>query len=368
MTTAPPQGEAELGVRFADMILAQWPDPMMMDREKKGWEYNNGIVLFGMTKIYEKTGDERYIHYIRRWVDNYVDDSGNIKWDQQKTHNLDYIQPATLILFLHEQTGEQKYRIAAKIVRDCFDKIPRNAEGGFWHKGIYPNEMWVDGIYMAEPFLVRYGNLFGDAAFCHDTAVFQTTLIAKHALNRQAGLLYHGWDQDRNAAWANPETGVSPIFWNRGMGWYVMALVDILEHLRPSHPGHARLRGLLKQVVEGLARAQDPETGLWFQVLDQGGRRGNWIETSGSAMNIYAISKAVRLEYVDPGHRGIAERAWKGLQAYIETDEKGMPVITEAVRGMGVQESYERYIGFARLRNSTHGLMAVQLAASEMEW
>ena len=359
---------SRLGVRFADMILSKWPDPGTLDPAGNRWEYNTGIVLFGMSKIYERTRDKRYLDYIRRWVDSFVDSEGNIHWEQGKTHNLDYIQPAMLILFLHEQTGDPRYQAAAKTVRACYDKIPRNADGGFWHKAIYPNEMWVDGIYMAEPFLVRYGKLFGDSAFCYDTAVAQTTLLAGHAFNPKAGLPYHGWDQDRNAQWADPQTGLSPVFWSRGSGWFAMALVDILEVLPKSHPGYPRLAGLLREVAAGIRRVQDPATGLWFQVLDQGGKAGNWIEISGSAMFIYALRKASRLKYIDADYAAVAARAWRGLQSYVEVDPQGMPVITEAVRGMGVQKDFERYVGFARLKNSTHGLMGIQVASSEMEW
>lgn len=363
-----PSGRQKLGVRFADMILSNWPDPGTLDPAGNRWEYNTGIVLFGLSKTYERTRDRRYLDYIRRWVDSYVDEKGNIRWEQAKTHNLDYIQPAMLILFLHDETGDPRYRAAAKTVRACYDSIPRNADGGFWHKAIYPNEMWVDGIYMAGPFLLRYGNRFGDAAFCRDTAVNQVTLIAGHVFDPKTKLPYHGWDHDRNAAWANPETGLSPIFWSRGTGWFVMALVDILEQLPPEHAGYPKLLALLGDVAAGVRKVQDPHTGLWFQVLDQGGRPGNWIETSGSMMFIYALRKAVRLGYLEPAYSGVAERAWHGLQSHAETDDRGMPVITGAVRGMGVQKDYEAYVGFPRLKNSTHGLMAVQLAASEMEW
>ena len=179
--------------------------------------------------MYESTRDPRYLDYIKRWVDGYVNEQGVLGWDQSRTHNLDYIQPGMLVLFLYEQTGEPRYRTAAKTVREAFDRIPKNADGGFWHKGIYPNEMWIDGIYMGEPFLVRYGRLFDDAAFGNDMAVFQATLAAKHCLDPKTGLLYHAWDQDRNAAWADPKTGRSPVIWGRGMGWYVMA-----------HGGHPR--------------------------------------------------------------------------------------------------------------------------------
>jgi unsaturated rhamnogalacturonyl hydrolase len=272
-----------------------------------------------------------------------------------------------LVLFLYEQTGEQKYKTAARTVREAFDTIPKNADGGFWHKGIYPNEMWIDGIYMGEPFLVRYGKLFGGAEICNRTAVFQATLAAEHCLDAKTGLLFHAWDQDRNAAWADPKTGTSPVIWGRGMGWYVMALVDILEILPTSDPGYPRLHDLLKRNVAGLAAVQDTKTGLWFQVLDKPALPGNWIESSSSGMFIYAIRKALRLKLVEPSYLGATQKAWAGLQATFEEDAGGRPVFTGAVQGMSVQASATDYLKIPRLKNSTHGLMAVQIAASEME-
>jgi rhamnogalacturonyl hydrolase YesR len=355
------------GLRFADTVIATWPDPATIDPAKNGWEYNTGIVLFGMSKMYEATKDPQYLTYIRRWVDAYVNEQGVLGWDQARTHNLDYIQPGMLILFLYEHTGEEKYKAAAKTVRAAFADIPKNAAGGFWHKGIHPNEMWIDGIYMGEPFLVRYGGLFDDAAFGNDMAVLQATLVAQHCLDPKTGLMFHAWDHDGNASWADPKTGRSPVIWSRGMGWYVMALVDILEQLPASHPGYPRLLELLRKNVAGLARVQDPKTGLWFQVLDKGSLRENWIETSSSGMFIYAIHKAVRLKLVEPSYGAIADRAWKGLQATFEQDAAGRPVFTGAVQGMGVQNDVAGYLKIPRLKNSTHGLMAAMIAASEME-
>ncbi len=363
----PPASPPGWGVRFADTVMATWPDPAAIDPAKNGWEYNTGIVLFGMSKVYESTRDPRYLDYIRRWVDGYVNEQGVLGWDQSRTHNLDYIQPGVLVLFLYEQTGLPKYKTAAETVRQAFATIPKNAEGGFWHKGIHPNEMWIDGIYMGEPFLVRYGRLFGDAAFANDTAAFQATLAAEHCLDPKSGLLYHAWDQDKNAEWADPKTGRSPVVWSRGMGWYVMALVDILELLPPEHPGYPKLTALLKQNVAGLAKAQDPKTGLWYQVLDQPTLPGNWHEHSGSGMFIYAIHKAVRLKFVDASYTAVVDRAWKGLQATFENDASGRPVFTSTVQGMGVQKDAAGYLAIPRLKNSTHGLMAAQVAASEME-
>jgi rhamnogalacturonyl hydrolase YesR len=364
---APAAGPTAWGVRFADTVMATWPDPARIDPAANGWEYNTGIVLFGMSKVYESTRDRRYLDYIRRWVDGYVNEQGVLGWDQSRTHNLDYIQPGMLLLFLYEQTGLPKYKVAAHTVREAFARIPKNADGGFWHKGIHPNEMWIDGIYMAQPFLVRNGRLFDDATFANDTAVFQTTLAAQHCFDQKTGLLYHAWDQDRNAEWADPKTGRSPVIWSRGMGWYVMALVDILELLPPTHPGYPRLLALLRQNVAGLAKVQDPKTGLWFQVLDQPSLAGNWIETSSGGMFVYAMHKAVRLKLIDPSYGAVAERGWKGLQATFEQDAAGRPVFTGAVQGMGVQTDAAGYLKIPRLKNSTHGLMAAQIAASEME-
>jgi unsaturated rhamnogalacturonyl hydrolase len=357
----------KLGIRFADMILERWPDPVKLDPAANGWEYNTGIVLFGLSKSYERTRDRRYLDYIRKWVDTYVDERGNLRWEQERSHNLDYIQPAMLILTLYEATGDQKYRTAAKLVRESYAQIPKNADGGFWHKKIYPNEMWVDGIYMAEPFLVRYAKLIGDRESCYATAEFQTMLVAKHSFDPRSGLLYHAWDQDRNAEWADPRTGLSPCFWGRGMGWFTMALVDMMEDLPGNRAGRKQFHDLLKRIAAGLKRVQDPKTGLWFQVLDQGARPGNWIETSASMMFTYAIAKGVRLGYLDRSYGAVAERAWRGIQSLIEKDELGRPVMTEAVRGMGAQKSFEKYVSFERLKNSTHGLMAIQIASSEME-
>ncbi len=361
---APPPPATGWAVQFADGIVASWPDPDSID-PYGDWGYSIGIVLHGMRRLYERVPDPRYLDYIRRWVDGYVDASGNLNWNT--TPNLDRIQPGTLLLFLYEQTGAMKYRVAADTIRARFDTYPRNAEGGFWHKQIRPNEMLIDGVFMAYPFLTAYGRLFGDAAFCNDTAVQQTMLVTGHVLNPVAGLLYHGWDQDRDATWASPTMGLSPEFWGRGMGWFSMALVDMLGEISPSHPGYSQLLDLLRTVVDGLARTQDPETGLWHQVLDKRGQPGNWLEASGSGMIIHAIKMAVARGYVDASYLSVAEAGWAGLQAKIVVDPTGLPLITDAVEGMGPQVDYTSYVDKLHYTNSTHGLVAILLAAVAME-
>ncbi len=352
-----------IGQRFAELVMARWPDPTAIHRN--GWEYNSSIVLVGMAKIYQKTHETRYLKYIQKWVDFYIDNRGEVAFNEAE-HNLDRIHPGQLLLFLYEQTGREKYKLAAATIRRALAKQPRNAAGGFWHKGRYPNEMWLDGIYMAEPFLIRYGVLFNEREQCAAEAAFQTTLIAKHTQDPRTGLLVHGWDQDKNAVWADPPTGRSQFVWCRGMGWYTVALVELLRDLPKDHPQYGPIVTILQKAAAGLKATQDPTSGLWYQVLDRRDHPDNWPETSGSAMFVYALQSAVNQGYLDSSYAAIARKGWDGLQTKLKLDGK-FPAVSGAVEGMGVQSSYAEYVNKERLTNSTHGLCGVLFAASVME-
>lgn len=355
--------EPPIAVRFADWILATWPDPTTLTT--KGWEYNNGIILHGISKVYEKNRDPRYLAYIKRFVDAHVAEDGTVNLGPE--YNIDTIQPSILLLFLYQETGGDRYRKAAEYVRRAFDSFPKNSEGGFWHKKKYPDEMWLDGIYMGEPFLVKYGHMFGNDPACFDTAVFQLTLAARRTQDPVTGLLRHAWDCDRNAAWADPQTGVSPEVWSRGMGWFAMALVDILKYLPADHPGREDFLTILRKVAAGVKATQDPATGLWYQVVDKGSQPDNWHETSGSAMFVYALKSGMDAGYLPRDYREVVNKAWGGLKSKVSFGADGAPVISDAVEGMGVQVSYANYVNKKRLQNSPHGLCAILMAGSEME-
>jgi hypothetical protein len=227
--------------------------------------------------------------------------------------------------------------------------------------------MWLDGIYMAEPFLVRYGRDFAEPSFCFDTAVAQALLVGDRT-RVAGGLFRHAWDADRNAAWADPTTGVSPEVWGRAMGWYAMALVDILGDLPREHPGHASLAALLREMAGGISRTQDPKTGLWFQVMDKGDRPENWLETSASAMFVYALQRGVGEGLLDAADAEVARKGWSGLLTRVSEDAEGWPVVEGTVGGMSVQKSLEGYLDKERYANYPHGLCGLLLAASAMEW
>ena len=349
--------------------MARWPDPQNITMAP-AWEYNHGIVLRGIEQVYRHTGDTRYLTYIRRYADEFVSAAGVVSIPAD--HSFDNIQPSVLLPFLFQQTGAANYHVAADQIRARYDTIPRNADGGFWHKQIYPNEMWLDGVYMGLPFLMRYGTTFGTCGtFCIDTAVQQALLVANHVRDPATGLLYHAWDDSASglkAVWASAITGRSPVVWGRAMGWYAMALVDMLPDIPDGYAGRSDLIAILAGIAAGLQTTQDPATGLWFQVVDQGSRTDDWTETSGSAMFVYALKVAVDRGYIASTYMAVADRGWQALQDKVTTDASGTPTITGAVQGMGVQVDYAGYINqLPTLSNSPHGLCAILLAASEME-
>ena len=207
-------------------------------------------------------------------------------------------------------------------------------------------------------------------SFCGDTVVEQVTLLAQHVRDATTGLLYHAWDDSaagQKAAWADATTGRSPVIWGRALGWYAMALVDTLGDLPASQSGGAELLTLLGSLATGLQATQDATTGLWYQVLDQGSKSDDWLETSASGMFVYALKVGVDRGYVDASYLAVANRGWQGLQTKVTTDSAGLPSINGAVQGMGVQTSYAGYVDQTALSNSPHGLCAILLAASEME-
>lgn len=362
--------EAEkYGARIADYIIEKWPDP---DRiTTKRWEYTNGIIFYGMGLIYRKSNDIKYYHYIKDWVDLYLDENGEIS-PIRSGHNLDVIQPSNLLFGLYEASQDPKYQLGAAKTRQKYIGFPVNSEGGFWHKSNYPHQMWVDGQYMAIPFIARYGATFAepgpDQDYCYRTAVDQLKLLAAHALDPEKKLLYHGWNDRRTAEWADPATGLSPEFWCRGLGWYCMALVDTLEYLPPDYPGYHELKVILQTLARGLQEHQDHNTGLWFQVIDKGGYPGNWVETSGSAMFVYTLKKAVLKGYIDAKYEAVAYKGWKGVRTMVDFTPEGEMIISGTVQGMGVQASYENYVNKVQVDNLPHGLAAVMMAASVMEY
>ncbi|WP_256992174.1 glycoside hydrolase family 105 protein [Paenibacillus sp. XY044] len=326
------------------------------------FHYHQGVFLSGMEKCWQQTGKDPYYDYIKRWVDSQILADGSIK--KYNPDELDDIQPGVLLFNLYEQTGDERYKKALHTLVPLLKNWNTNPSGGFWHKGHYPNQMWLDGLYMAGPIAVQFGKTFGDSDY-FDMMAFQAVLMAEHTKDPGTGLMYHGWDETKEAAWADPETGLAPEFWGRAIGWYPVALLEMFEHLPEDHKDKAALTGILQELLTALTKYQDSASGLWYQVVDKGDRPDNWLESSCTALYVHAIAKAVRFGYLDESY---LQYAWKGYQGVIDTlkfDGNGSVIIGQICIGTGIGD-YAHYIARPTSENDLHGAGAFILMCVEM--
>lgn len=362
-----PGVEAPWSVRVADTVLRR--QARLADR----WRYEAGVVLLGLAHVWRQTRDARYGAYIRANIDEFIASDGAIRTYKQSDYNLDQINPGKLLFPLYDAFNDSRYLLAARRLREQLLWQPRTEDGGMWHKLIYPFQMWLDGVYMAGPFMAEYAARF-DEPELFDEAAQEILLMEQVARDPQTGLLYHGWDERRRQRWANPQTGCSPHFWGRAIGWYAMALVDVLDHFPSEHPFRAAIVAVLQRLAAAVVRVQDPASGVWFQILDQGGRPGNYLEASASCMFVYALAKGMRMGYLDAGYRAAVERAYEGiLTHFIAVDEQGLVNVTHicSVAGLGGNPyrdgSFAYYISEPVVVNDPKGVGAFILAATEME-
>ncbi len=326
------------------------------------FHYHQGVFLLGMERCWRATQDEKYLTYIKRWVDSLIRPDGSIVL--YNSDELDDIQPGVLLFNLYEQTGDERYRKALDTLLAWLPVWKLNAEGGFWHKTRYPNQMWLDSLYMGGPIGIQYGATFGDRSY-FELLVRQALLIEKHTKDPKTGLFYHGWDQSKEAVWADPETGCAPEFWGRAMGWYPVAVLDMLDYLPTDHENRTQLIAILEDVIKAIFKFQDPASGLWYQVLDKGDRPDNWLETSCSCLFVTAAAKAVRKGLLDPSY---LTAAWKGYQGVIDrlgADETGGIIIGDICIGTGIGD-YPHYIARPRSENDLHGTGAFLFMCTEM--
>jgi len=337
------------------------------------WTYDHGLVLKGIERVWINTGDKQYFDFIKRSMDHFVADDGSIRTYSQDEYNIDNILPGRNLLFLYKATREEKYKKAAALLREQLKTHPRTSEGGFWHKKIYPSQMWLDGLYMGEPFYAEYAVTFNEPAAFDDIAK-QFILMERHSRDDKTGLLYHGWDESKQQRWANPQTGRSPNFWGRAMGWYAMALVDTLDYFPEKHKQRAELVAILNRLAQAVAKYQEPRSGLWYQVLDKGTAKGNYLESSAACMFVYALAKGVRDGHLPDSYMQVARNGYSGiLREFVKTDAHGQLNLegTVNVGGLGGNPyrdgSYEYYLSEKVVTNDPKGIGALLLAAAEME-
>lgn len=359
---------------MADATMQRWPEGhFAAPGAKWAWNYELGTLLEGFDAVWLNSTDRRYYNYIKASVDQFVEPDGSIPTRILDEYQLDNVLLGRQLLLLYGVTLDQHYYKAATLLYDQLLHQPRTPSGGFWHKQRYPSQMWLDGLYMAEPFYAEYAATFRHPeAFKDITRQFE--LMDLHARDLKTGLLYHGWDESKQERWADKKTGLSSQFWGRAMGWYMMALVDTLSYYPEDDPGRKELLAQLERDAAALVKVQDSASGLWYQVLDKPGAPGNYLESSASCMFVYALAGGVRRGYLPMSYLASAERGYKGiLSHFIQTGPGDEVSLTQTVKGAGLggnpyrDGSYEYYIGEKTGTNDAKGVGAFLLASAEME-
>ncbi len=363
----------DLSLEMAKTVMTIWPDSMSSGNGKPvKWSYDQGVMLEGFANIWKRTGEGKYFDYIQKSMDLFVKNDGSIDRYKITDYNIDNVKNGRALLLLYEVTGKEKYYKAVSLLRKQLEGQPRTNEGGFWHKKVYPYQMWLDGLYMGEPFYAQYAKDFHqDNAF--DDIANQFIYMENHARDAKTGLLYHGWDESKEQAWANKSTGTSPHFWGRAMGWYGMALVDVLDNFPADHPKRKDLLAILNRFSIAVEKYQDPKTGLWYQIVDKPNGKGNYLEASASNMFVYAIAKGVRLGYLPSKFEAVATKGYEGIKkVFLVTDDKGLLHLngTVSVAGLGGKPyrdgSYEYYLSEKVIQDDAKGVGAFLLASNEM--
>ncbi|MGD0037491.1 MAG: glycoside hydrolase family 88 protein [Bacteroidota bacterium] len=362
-------------VRTVHSLMVQNADTLKYPEVMKSarWDYERGVVLQGVYQLYRTTHKKEYLDFIKRHIDLYVQKDGSIRTYEYLSFTLDNIATGRNLLALYKAANDKKYKIAADTLRKQLAQQPRTNEGGFWHKKIYPYQMWLDGLYMAEPFYAEYAQMFHEPADFDDIAN-QFIWMEQHSRDSKTGLLYHAWDESKQMPWANKQTGCSSYFWGRAIGWYAWALVDVLDYIPQDHTKRKELIAILQRLSNALLEFREPQSKLWFQIVDQGNRTGNYLESSASCMFIYAFAKGANKGYLDKKYLTAAKESFKGiLESMVTVDEKGIVSLHHACQGAGLggnpyrDGSYEYYIGEKQRTNDFKAIGPFILAALELK-
>lgn len=356
--------------------MARCPEASFLDGQegKLKWNYTTGLELKAILDVYSECGEASFLNYVDAWYDAIIDSCGTIYKYKKSNYSQDHICPGRTLFDLYDITGKEKYRMAMDTLYSQLQSQPRTPEGGFWHKQIYPDQMWLDGLYMAEPFYTEYTRRYVTDSLQRERnygdIVFQFVTAYNRTYDPETALLRHAWDASRKMFWCNPETGQSDHAWGRATGWYVMALVDVIEII-PDGAYKDTLIGILNNLYQVLPLFADSATGMWYQVLDRPYAEGNYLEASCSAMFVYSWLKACRLGIL--GNREGAVQAYQSLLKTFVTEENGLVNLNRCceVAGLGGKDNrrgdYEYYINERVRANDPKGIGPLIWAALEYE-
>lgn len=350
-----------------------WNLEMIRSGKHNKWNYIDGCMITGILELYEITGEARFLDFADRFLSGFVEEDGSIRTYDPEEYSLDNVNPAKNLFTMYDLTGKEKYRKAIELVRSQLSIMPRTPEGNFWHKLIYPNQVWLDGIYMALPFYMEYEKRFDAQKDCQDICQ-QIANVEIRMRDPETGLYYHGYDASRKMYWADPDSGCSPNFWLRAEGWFILGLVDVLEIMKdlPMQAESVHLQHMLLDLAKALSKYQDP-SGLWYQLIALPELEGNYLETSGTALISAALLKAVRLGFLPESFRAVGEKAFYGIVDHrLTKNADGTPCVTGIclVAGLGGEQhrdgSVAYYLSEPVVQNDAKGVGPLLLAYTEM--
>lgn len=357
----PGDAPSQLALPLAKSVMARYPD--YRTAYWKDYTYVQGYMFEAMDRLGRLTGDSSYLEYIKKYIDNFVDDEGN--YEGGALTNLDNFMTGSAFCTLYARTGEEKYKKAALQILEGVKTYP-SSDGQFWHGNKSPN-MWVDGVFMMQMFLIRCGELVGERDYCYDVACRNIKAAARH-LQRPDGLMLHAWTTEPSKVeWANSE-GLSPEVWSEGMGWYSLVVPELLAVLPESHPDYGEIKSIYLKMAKGLKEWQDKNTGGWFMVVDKGTNPLNFIDPSGTAMFVYSIRRGIDLKLLgekDYGH--VARRGYEALFPFVRVNDRGLLDVIGACDGVTIKKDFVTYVTLDKVLNAKEAVAGVLWAAVVME-
>lgn len=383
-------GDAKSPTEFSGATPLQWSEKMANSETARldgklawkpagggKWDYAAGLFTLSLLKLNEQVTDPAYVAFVTNGIGSFISAEGNIQGYRRDEYQLDAINPGKTVIALYKLTKDERYPRAAFLLEKQFATQPRTPDGGFWHKARYTNQIWLDGLYMGAPFYAEYTKIFDGPATNYDDVARQFSLVKKHMYDSRSGLYYHGWDAAKIQPWANPVTGTSSNFWGRAVGWYAMALVDTLDYL-PNHSGRQGLVEQIQDLSKAIVKYQDKDSGVWWQVMDKGNAKGNYLEATASTMFVYALAKAINDGELSRSYAPAVLKGYQGvLKEFVRTDESGALSLVQCcqVAGLGFKSargqlrdgSFDYYVSEPIVENDLKGVGPFILAGIEVQ-
>lgn len=358
-------------IEKSTLDVPAWNIEKARSGEKSGWNYIDGCMILAILETYKTTKEEKYLKFADAYIDYRVKEDGTITGYSVEKYNLDDINAGKTLFELYDLTGKEKYRKAIDLIYSQLEGQPRTKEGNFWHKKIYPNQVWLDGLYMAQPFYMEYETRFHEKQNYKD--IFQQFfIVAEKMRDEKTGLYYHAYDSSKEMFWCDKETGLSKNFWLRALGWYSMALLDTLYKADSSYgEEYEKLKQIFMDLMDSMLKFQD-ESGMWYQVVNLGGKEKNYLETSGSAIMAYSLLKGTRLGFLPEKYREYGKKAFDGIcEKYLSTEEGKMSLggicLVAGLGGPNKRDgSYEYYMSEPIVKDDAKGVGPFLLAYIEL--